>query len=75
VHGVPEQVWNFTVGGYQVMKKWLSYREKTILGRALTLDEARQLTGMVCRIAAVLLMGPELDAVYREARDSHAWVS
>ena len=24
---VPEAVWNYTLGGYQVLKKWLSYRE------------------------------------------------
>ena len=23
---VPERVWDFAIGGYQVMKKWLSYR-------------------------------------------------
>ncbi len=26
---VPENVWNFTIGGYQVLKKWLSYRESS----------------------------------------------
>jgi Type ISP C-terminal specificity domain/N-6 DNA Methylase len=73
VHAVPEAVWEFTVGGYQVIKKWLSYREKAVLGRDLTLDEARYLSVMVRRIAAVLLLGEELDAAYREARDSHVW--
>lgn len=24
---VPEKVWHYTLGGYQVIKKWLSYRE------------------------------------------------
>ena len=24
---VPEKVWDYTIGGYQVIKKWLSYRE------------------------------------------------
>ena len=33
---IPETVWNFTIGGYQVLKKWLSYREQPLLGRALT---------------------------------------
>ncbi len=26
-------VWSYTIGGYQVMKKWLSYRERPLLGR------------------------------------------
>lgn len=73
VEGVPEALWDFTIGGYQVIKKWLSYREKAVLGRDLVLDEARYLTSMVRRIAALLLLGPSLDAVYREARDQHAW--
>src|SRR5665213_3951875 len=38
---VPEKVWDYTIGGYQVIKKWLSYRELGLLGRALTPDEAR----------------------------------
>src|SRR6202011_2114858 len=28
---VPARVWAYTLGGYQVMKKWLSYREKALL--------------------------------------------
>ena len=33
---VPSRVWDYTIGGYQVVKKWLSYREAGVLGRALT---------------------------------------
>jgi len=29
---VPANVWRYTIGGYQVIKKWLSYRERTLLG-------------------------------------------
>ena len=32
---VPSDVWNYTLGGYQVLKKWLSYREQSLLGRPL----------------------------------------
>ena len=73
IHAVPEAVWDFTVGGFQVLKKWLSYREKGVLGRDLTLDEAKHVSTMVRRIAAVLMLGPSLDEVYREARDAHLW--
>ena len=52
---VPKRVWTYTIGGYQVMKKWLSYRERPLLGRDLTVDEARYVTGMVRRVAAILL--------------------
>jgi hypothetical protein len=31
---VPPRVWDYTLGGYQVIKKWLNYREQSVLGRA-----------------------------------------
>ena len=34
---VPARVWDYTIGGYQVLKKWLSYRERKLLGRGLKL--------------------------------------
>jgi hypothetical protein len=66
--GVPLKVWEFTIGGYQVMKKWLSYRERELLGRALTLDEVREVTNMARRIAAILLLEPALDENYRAVK-------
>ncbi|MGH9765034.1 MAG: type ISP restriction/modification enzyme [Blastocatellia bacterium] len=51
---VPERVWSYTIGGYQVMKKWLSYREKELLGRSLTKEEAREVMEIARRIAASL---------------------
>jgi hypothetical protein len=53
---------------HEVIKKWLSYREKELLGRGLTKDEARHVTGMARRIAALLLMGPTLDANYEAVK-------
>ena len=32
---VPAAVWTYRLGGYQVLKMWLSYRERNVLGRAL----------------------------------------
>ena len=72
--GVPLRVWEYTIGGYQVMKKWLSYREQELLGRALTLDEVREVTNMARRIAAILLLEPALDANYRAVKaDCYDW--
>jgi type I restriction-modification system DNA methylase subunit len=36
--GVPEDVWNFYVGGYQVCQKWLKDRKGRILRRYLKMD-------------------------------------
>jgi len=64
---VPAKVWEYAIGGYQVMKKWLSYRERALLGRSLTVEEVREVTHMARRIAAILLLAPALDANYRAA--------
>jgi hypothetical protein len=62
---VPLKVWEYTIGGYQVIKKWLSYRERKLLGRGLSLDEVNYVTEVARRIAAILLLQPRLDANYR----------
>jgi hypothetical protein len=62
---VPVNVWNYYIGGYQVIKKWLSYRERDILGRTLRPEEAREVTNMARRLTAIILLQPRLDANYR----------
>ena len=52
---VPATVWNYRLGGYQVLKKWLSYRERHVLDRPLRLEEMRHFTDTARRIAAILL--------------------
>ena len=69
---VPQAVWDYTIGGYQVIKKWLSYREKDILGRGLTMEEADYVTAIIRRIAALILLQPELDKNY-EAVKAETW--
>ena len=53
---VPAALWRYKLGGYQVLKKWLSYRQKTILNRPLTPKEVHYFTNTARRIAAVLLV-------------------
>jgi hypothetical protein len=62
---VPTNVWSYTLGGYQVLKKWLSYRELDIFGRPLHPAEAAYFAQVVRRITAILLLGPALDANYQ----------
>ncbi|MCC7447509.1 MAG: DUF559 domain-containing protein, partial [Anaerolineae bacterium] len=69
---VPACVWEYTIGGYQVIKKWLSYREYKVLGRALTIDEAREVTNTARRIAAILLLEDALDDNYAAVK-AHTW--
>ena len=73
---IPSNVWNYTIGGYQVIKKWLSYREHNLLGRGLTVDEAREVMHMARRIATILLLEPALDENYRTIKHStYSWPS
>ena len=56
---VPAAVWNYQLGGYQVLKKWLSYREQGVLGRALSAAEVQHFTDTARRIAALLRLVAE----------------
>ncbi len=51
---VPANVWRYKLGGYQVLKKWLSYREHTILKRPLKPEEVQHFTDTARRIGAIL---------------------
>lgn len=71
---VPDEVWNFTIGGFQVIKKWLSYRGEPILTRPLHLAEVNYVRDMARRLAAIRLLGPGLDQNYRAcAEGSYPW--
>ncbi len=67
---IPDRVWSSTIGGYQVIKKWLSYREQELLGRSLKQEEVIEVTQMARRITAILLLEPELDANYQAVKQS-----
>lgn len=52
---VPAAVWAYNLGGYQVLKKWLSYREYDVLARPLSPEEIQHFTDIARRIGAILL--------------------
>jgi len=71
---IPGKAWDYYIGGYQVVKKWLSYRELKMLGRPLRPEEAREVTNMARRIVAILLLEPALDENYRDVKaNTYAW--
>ena len=51
---VPAAVWNYHLGGYQVLKKWLSYRERKVLDRPLLPEEVQHFTDTARRISAIM---------------------
>jgi hypothetical protein len=65
---VPRGAWQTVIGGYQVMKKWLSYRDFKVLGRDLTVAEAREVESMARRLAVLQGLETKLDENYRACK-------
>ena len=67
-------MWDYTIGGYQVIEKWLSYREADMLGRGLMVNEARHIMETVRRITSLLLLEPQLNENYQAVKaDTNPW--
>ncbi len=58
-HGIPEAVWNFRVGGYQVCQKWLKDRK----GRRLSDEDIAHYQKIVMAIAETIRLMGEIDEV------------
>lgn len=56
--GVPPEVWNFHIGGYQVCEKWLKDRR----GRALTYDDLEHYRKVVTALSETIRLMAEIDA-------------
>ncbi|MGQ4806877.1 hypothetical protein NKDENANG_00214 [Candidatus Entotheonellaceae bacterium PAL068K] len=52
---VPAAIWTYKLGGYQVLKKWLSYRERDILGRALRPEEVQYFADTARRVGGIIM--------------------
>ena len=52
---IPIAVSTYRLGGYQVLEKWLSYREHSILDRPLSPEEVQHFTDTARRIGAILV--------------------
>lgn len=55
--GVPSEVWNFHVGGYQVCHKWLKDRK----GRTLTFDDLKHYQRIVAALAETITLMEQVD--------------
>jgi hypothetical protein len=56
--GVPPDVWNFHIGGYQVCEKWLKDRR----GRTLTYDDLEHYRKVVTALSETIRLMAEIDA-------------
>jgi len=57
---VAPDVWEYTIGGYQVCEKWLKDRR----GRSLTLDDIRAYCRIVTALARTMEIQAEIDKLY-----------
>lgn len=60
--GVPEEVWNFHIGGYQVCQKWLKDRR----GRTLSKDDIVHYQKIVVALSETIRLMGEIDEVIKE---------
>ncbi len=58
---VPEDVWNFHIGGYQVLNKYLKSRQ----GRELSLDEIENIINVVKVLRFTIDQMREIDAIWQ----------
>ncbi|MCF3630214.1 type ISP restriction/modification enzyme [Thalassospiraceae bacterium LMO-SO8] len=57
--GIPQAVWDFHVGGYQVCHKWLKDR----MGRELSFDDQQHYQSIVSALARTIKLMADIDAV------------
>ena len=57
--GIPEEVYNFHIGGYQVCQKWLKDRK----GRELTEEEIEHYQKIVVALNETMRIMKEIDVV------------
>jgi hypothetical protein len=60
---VPQAVWDFHIGGYQVLDKYLKSRK----GRKLSLDEINHVAAVVDALAFTIEQMAKIDEAYRGA--------
>ena len=60
--GIPEEVWKYQIGGYQVCDKWLKDRK----GRILSLDDIKHYCKVVTAIKHTIEIQKEIDDLYPE---------
>jgi hypothetical protein len=60
---MPEEVWNFHIGGYQVLDKYLKSRK----GRKLSLEEIEHVAAVADSLAFTIEQMGKIDGAYQAA--------
>ena len=56
IHGIPENVWAYRIGGYQVIDKWL----KSHKGKTMTIDDFEHIANIVGLLAETIKIQEEM---------------
>jgi predicted helicase len=63
IHGIPEDVWNYRIGGYQVLDKWF----KSHKGEILSLERFTHIEDVVGLLMETIKIQDELRSLHRRA--------
>jgi len=58
--GVPEEIWEYQIGGYQVCRRWLRDRK----GRGLSLEDIKHYCKIVTSLQKTIQIQKEIDKIY-----------
>jgi predicted helicase len=59
---IPQEIWQYQIGGYQVCEKWLKDRK----GRCLSLEDIKHYCRMVTALQKTIKIQKEIDNIYEE---------
>ncbi|HUM79922.1 MAG TPA: N-6 DNA methylase [Candidatus Saccharicenans sp.] len=63
---VPENIWQYQIGGYQVCEKWLKERKE----RKLSLEDIKHYCKMVAALEKTIAIQNKIDEIYSQAEES-----
>ena len=69
--GIPPEVWEFRVGGYQPMDKWLKDRR----GRTLSYDDLSHFRQMAAALQETIVLMDEVDAAIAQSPTPWQWAA
>jgi len=61
--GIQENIWQYRIGGYQVLSKWLKDRK----GKVLALDDVKHYCKITTAIQGTISVQKNIDEIYKEA--------
>lgn len=67
ITGIPAEVWEYQIGGYQVIDKWLKEHK----GEELTIDSFTHLSNIVGALSETIKLVEQLAEMHPNSQDQH----